>query len=87
MRTTTPTFDASVLPEQARQELFDFYNFLVSKYTSRKLRPSVSSVSDNGTAGALAASALIGIWKDRDLGDSSTFARTLRNQAQKRSLS
>ena len=37
------------------------------------------------TMRALLASGLIGIWKDRtDIGDSATFARRLREQAQKR---
>jgi predicted DNA-binding antitoxin AbrB/MazE fold protein len=40
-----------------------------------------------GTAGALASSSLAGIWKDRDLGNSATFARNIREQAQKRTLS
>lgn len=87
MRTATPTFDASILPEQARQELFDFYSFLVSKYAKRKVRTSEESVSTTGTAGSLAASPLIGIWKNREIGDSATFARSLRSQAQKRTLS
>lgn len=38
------------------------------------------------TARRLRRSGLIGLWKDRkDIGDSSTFARRLREQSQKRS--
>jgi hypothetical protein len=87
MRIATSAIDASILPEQARQELHDFYIFLVGKYVKRRLRPSVEALTTTGTAGALAASPLVGIWKNRDLGDSTIFARSLREQAQKRALS
>lgn len=87
MRTTTSVIDASILPAQARQELQDFYNFLIGKYVTSHAQPSTKTLSPAGTAGALAASPLVGIWKDRDLGDSSVFARSLREQAQKRKLS
>jgi len=87
MRTATSAIDTSILPDEARQELQDFYTFLVGKYVKRPVRSSVKVLSTNGTAGALAASPLVGSWKDRDLGDSSTFARSLRERAQKRTLS
>ena len=87
MKTATLPIDASILPDQARQELLDFYHFLVGKYVKRRVPSSAKGVSFTGTAGALASSSLAGIWKDRDLGDSDAFARNLREQAQKRTLS
>src|SRR6266571_3810734 len=87
MKTAASAIDASILPEQARQELNDFYRFLVGKYVKRHARPTANDSTKTGTAGALADSPLVGIWKDRNLGDSATFARTLREQAQKRTLS
>jgi hypothetical protein len=86
MKTAVQTFDASILPDHARRELRDFYNFLVGKYVNRQVRPTVKPLTATGTAGALASSHLVGIWKDRDLDDSAIFARTLREQAQKRTL-
>ena len=87
MRSTLSAIDASILPEQARQELHDFYAFLVGKYVKRPSRSSLKTAPAAGTAGALASSPLVGIWKDRDLGNSSVFARSLREQAQRRVLS
>ena len=82
------TIDPSILPESARQELHDFYRFLVGKYVTRRTsrrgtpeQPFLSSAAD------LAASSVVGIWKDRNLGDSSLFARSLRDKAQNRNLS
>jgi len=83
MREATSFIDPSILPDQARRELHDFYSFLVGKYAKRQARPT-ASVLPQGTAGALAASPIVGIWKDRDLGDSAIFARSLRDKAQKR---
>ncbi|HIJ80353.1 MAG TPA: hypothetical protein HPP76_01435 [Desulfuromonadales bacterium] len=87
MKTAASPIDTSILPDQARQELLDFYHFLVGKYVKRRVPSSAKEVALTGTAGALANSSLAGIWKDRDLGDSVTFARNLRDQAQKRTLS
>jgi hypothetical protein len=87
MKKATSAIDTSILPAKARQELNDFYSFLVSKYAKRQVSPVVTAPSAAGTAGALAASPLVGIWKDRNLTDSSAFARSLREQAQKRTLS
>lgn len=87
MRTATSTYDESILPRQARQELHDFYDFLVSKYVKKQKQPAGKNISTVGTAGALASSPLVGIWKDRNLDDSVTYARSLRNQSQKRTLS
>ena len=87
MKTATQTIDASILPDRARQELHDFYHFLVGKYVKHTSQQSIKASPITGTAGTLANSSLIGIWKDRDIGDSAAFARTLRVQAQKRELS
>lgn len=87
MKTATSTIDTSILPEPARQELHDFYRFLVGKYVKRRSRSTLPELPISGTAGALAASPVIGLWKDRDLGDSTDFARSLREDAQKRKLS
>lgn len=82
------TIDPSVLPEQARQELHDFYRFLVGKYARQRPAADTSRKSSApATAADLAASSLVGMWKDRDLGDSVTFARALREKAQRRNLS
>ncbi|HIJ80355.1 MAG TPA: hypothetical protein HPP76_01445 [Desulfuromonadales bacterium] len=78
MKPAMSAIDASILPNQACQELHDFYSFLVGKYVKR---PATKSLTTFGTAGALAASPLVGMWKDRDLGNSSDFARSLRDQA------
>lgn len=88
MRSSATAIDASILPRQARRELLDFYTFLVSKYVPHQERDSSgTTAASTGTAAALAASPLVGIWKDRELGDSRTFARSLREQAQSRRLS
>lgn len=87
MKTTTSTIDSSILPELARQELHDFYRFLVGKYVKRQSRSIMPISPMTGTAGALAASPVIGLWKNRDLGDSAIFARSLREEAQKRKQS
>ena len=88
MKTTqTTTIDPSILPEAARQELHDFYSFLVGKYVIRRpSRRTHHMVTDHSSAAALAASSVVGIWKDRDLGDSSLFARSLREKAQNRNF-
>lgn len=44
MKTATSTvLDLSILPEQARQEVADFYLFLARKYRTRKPRPKHDS--------------------------------------------
>lgn len=86
MKTASLPIDTSILPDQARQELFDFYHFLVGKYVKQRAPSSAKGLPIAGTAGALASSSLAGIWKDRDLGNTATFARNIREQAQKRTL-
>ncbi|MBM3242117.1 hypothetical protein FJZ31_38085 [Candidatus Poribacteria bacterium] len=49
------------------------------------IEPSVTPKRPHLTADRLLHSGLIGIWKDRkDIGDSVTYARQLREQAQRR---
>ena len=79
--------DPSILPEPARRELHDFYHFLVGKYVKHQpFRGAISVEPDQSSAAALATSPVVGIWKDRELGDSSTFARSLREKAQHRNF-
>lgn len=83
MNTAASIIDSSILTEQARRELHDFYRFLVGKYVKRPARPGVQVTTPPGTAGALAASPIVGRGKDRDLGNSSEFARSLHEKPQK----
>jgi hypothetical protein len=76
--------DPTILPEQARRELHDFYRFLVGKYAKRRTQAVVNESPTRGTAKALYSSPIVGIWKDRNLDDSAVFARSLRDLAQKR---
>lgn len=87
MKTATVLIAPSILPEQARAELHDFYRFLVHKYARPGKRKVKQAESLPGTAAALAASPLAGLWKDRDMDDSPAFARKLRATAQNRNLS
>ena len=49
------------------------------------LQPTASSPRARLTVGRLRRSGLIGLWQDRgDIGDSSVYARQLREQAQQR---
>ncbi len=81
------SIDQSILPEQARQELNDFYRFLVGKYVRRRQRNKSVNSSSPGTAGALVASGIVGIWKERTMDDSPVYASFLREKAQLRNLS
>jgi hypothetical protein len=48
-------------------------------------QPTTSPPGARLTVGQLRESGLVGLWQDRDdIGDSSTFARQLREQAQQR---
>lgn len=85
MKSTAVIIDPTILPEQARQELHDFYHFLVGKYAKRRTR-AIKEPPAPGTAKALYNSPIVGIWKDRELDDSPAFARSLREQAQKRKM-
>ena len=65
-------------------EVLDFIDFLQHRPLPAD---SQTTVADGNmlTASALASSDLVGLWADRtDIGDSVTFARQLRQQAQTR---
>lgn len=88
MKSSSAPIDPSVLPEPARRELHDFYSFLLGKYVIRRpARRGRVVTPESSSAAALATSPVVGIWKDRDLGDSSEFARSLRDKAQHRNVS
>ncbi|HIJ97198.1 MAG TPA: DUF2281 domain-containing protein [Desulfuromonadales bacterium] len=71
--------DLSDLPEQVRQEVTDFYQFLKNKYhihTTRRRKKSdmpVQALSDNS---------FVGIWKDRpEMDDAAGRVREQREAA------
>jgi hypothetical protein len=71
--------DLSILPEQARQEVTDFYLFLKKKYRAhtagqKTLKDApIQVLSDEG---------FVGIWKDRaDMSDSAGWVREQRESA------
>ncbi len=68
--------DLSSLPEQARREVTDFYQFLKKKYhvqasgREKKKEAAVQALSDSG---------FVGIWKDRtDMKDAAGWVREQR---------
>jgi hypothetical protein len=68
--------DLTCLPEQARQEMTDFYQFLKKKYrtntTSRR-------TLNKATIQALPVDGFVGIWKDRaDMNDAAGWVREQR---------
>ncbi len=71
--------DLSSLPEQARQEVTDFYLFLKNKYRGqtarrgKKKETSIQTLTDSG---------FVGMWKDRiDMDDSADWVRKQRQSA------
>lgn len=71
--------DLSSLPEQARQEVTDFYQFLKKKYRvqtsgrGKKKEVVIQALSDDG---------FVGIWKDRtDMLDAAGWVREQRESA------
>ena len=71
--------DLSSLPDQARQEVTDFYQFLKNKYRvqptgrGKKKEVAVQALSDDG---------FVGIWKDRtDMKDAAGWVREQRESA------
>lgn len=68
--------DLSVLPEQARLELADFYQFLKKKYQTPA--PAVRA-KKNTPVKPLAEAAFTGMWKDRtDMDDPAAWVRNQR---------
>ena len=80
MKTTAAAIlDLSSLPEQARQEVTDFYLFLKKKYRAHNVGSkllkdtSVKILSDEG---------FVGIWKDRaDMSDAARWVQEQRESA------
>jgi hypothetical protein len=74
-----PILDLSVLPEQARQEVTDFYQFLKKKYrvhTPGRVKQKDTSVQ------TFSGTDFVGMWKDRaDMGDSAVWVREQRESA------
>lgn len=76
--TGSAMLDLSALPEEARQEVTDFYQFLKAKYRRSKKTEALSPI---GTK-ALCETAFIGIWQGRtDMSDSAGWVRQQRESA------
>lgn len=68
--------DLSNLPEQARQELTDFYQFLKKKYRLAKVEQQATA---DTSSQALTGVGFIGMWKDRsDMNDAAGWVREQR---------
>jgi len=78
MKTASPTIlDLSSLPEQARQELTDFYQFLKKKYRPSKARHRAAAAPPPQE---LADAGFVGMWKDRtDMKDAAGWVREQRS--------
>lgn len=75
------------LPQLSEAESLDVLQFLKLLESRKKSLPPQSPVKGFMTAQELLASDLVGLWADRDdLTDSLTYARQLREQAQRRDL-
>lgn len=71
--------DLSSLPEQARQEVTDFYLFLKKKY---HVHTAGKRALDNKSAQTLSEDGFVGIWKDRaDMDDAAGWVREQRESA------
>jgi hypothetical protein len=71
--------DLSSLPEQARQEVTDFYLFLKKKYRVHTAKRS--SLNDTSVR-VLADDGFVGIWKDRtNMNDAAGWVREQRESA------
>ncbi len=71
-----PTLDLSSLPEQARQEVTDFFQFIQKKY---RRRAATGSKTLKKTAQVLTDAGFVGMWKDRaDMNDAASWVRQQR---------
>ena len=71
--------DLSILPEQARQEVTDFYLFLKKKYRVHATR---RRVLNDTSVQVLADDGFVGMWKDRsDMNDAAGWVREQRGSA------
>ena len=80
MKTASTTIlDLSSLPEQARQELTDFYQFLKKKYRPSKAKHGAAA---SPPFKALEDAGFVGMWKDRgDMKDAASWVRKQRESA------
>lgn len=75
----TAILDLSSLPEQARQEVTDFYLFLKKKYQPHSTRRKVLK---KALVPTFSDELFIGIWKDReDMSDAAGWVRKQRESA------
>ena len=71
--------DLSSLPEQARQEVTDFYLFMKKKYRVKTTRQRTLK---NTSGQTLSGEEFVGIWKDRaDMNDAAGWVREQRESA------
>jgi hypothetical protein len=71
--------DLSSLPEQARQEVTDFYQFLKKKYG---VHATGRGKQKGTTAQVLSDAGFVGMWKDRaDMDDAAGWVREQRESA------
>lgn len=71
--------DLSSLPEQARQEVTDFYQFLKKKY---RVHATGRGKQKDTTAQALSDVSFVGMWKDRaDMDDAAGWVQEQRESA------
>jgi hypothetical protein len=78
----TTTLDLSSLPEQARQEVTDFYNFLKTKYRQRTAPPKPSSKHKTKAPVLSADSGFVGMWSDRpEMSDPTKWVSELRENS------
>lgn len=75
----TQILDISGLPEQARTELADFYQFLKNKY---RVRATGRRKQKNTSLQALSGVGFVGMWKDRtEMADAAGWVREQRESA------
>jgi hypothetical protein len=71
--------DLSSLPEQARQEVTDFYLFLKKKY---RVHATDRRNLNETSVQTLSADGFVGMWKDRaDMNDAAGWVREQRESA------
>ena len=71
--------DLSSLPEQARREVTDFYQFLKKKY---RVQATKSGKKKEVAVQTLSNDSFVGIWKDRtDMKDAAGWVREQRESA------
>jgi len=75
----TSILDLSGLPEQAQQEVTDFYKFLKKKY---QVHATGRGKQKDTSVQALSGVGFVGMWKDRtDMGDAAGWVREQRESA------